>query len=320
MYDVIIIGGGVTGYSAAMYAGRLGMKTLLVGETLGGTIILTDRIENYPGFSKITGVELADKLKSHALDYKEFVEMKEKKVTKIERNNEKECFAVHMGEDKVNAKTVIYATGTKWRELKVPGHDNYKNKGVHYCALCDGFFYKGKTVAVVGGSDSAAKEALVLADHADKVYIIYRKEKIRAEPPNQKRVDANNKIEIINNTSITEIKGDDKGITHVILDKPHDGSNELKLDGVFVAIGHIALSEIAKEAGIEVNDKGEVKINRKAETNISGFFAAGDVVDTHFKQAITGVAEGVLAAYGAYEYINTNEIVCPTDTGDYSSD
>ncbi len=305
IYDTIIIGGGVSGYGAAMYAGRLGMKTLLIGETPGGTIILTDRVENYPGFSKLTGQELADKLKEHALDYKDFVEIKEGKIIKLEKKGDK--FIVHSEKEKFETITVIYATGTKWRELNVPGHEEYKNKGVHYCALCDGFFYRNKVAAVVGGSDSAAKDALVLAEHASKVYIIYRGDKIRAEPPNLKRVEANKKIELIYKTNITEIKGDGKGVTSILLDTAYKGSKQLKLEGVFIAIGHIALSDIAKAAGVEVNEKGEIKINRNSETNIPGFYAAGDVVDSHFKQAITGVAEGVIAAYSAYEYIGNKK-------------
>jgi len=304
-YDLIIVGAGVTGYATGMYAGRLGMKTLIIGEEPGGTITKTNLVENYPGFIKLTGMELADKLKEHAMDYKEFVEIKDSRVSKIEKKGN--CFKVFMDEQELTAKSIIYATGSKWRELKVPGHDEFMNKGVHYCALCDAFFYRGKTVAVVGGSDSAIKDALVLAEHAKKVYVIYRKERPRAEPPNMKRFDAS-EIELINMTNVTEIKGDNMGTTSVILDKEYNGSNELKLDGLFIAIGHIPLSDIAKDVGVEINEKKEIKINRKSETNIPGFFAAGDVCDTHFKQAITGVAEGVLAAYGAFEYINNQDI------------
>ncbi|MCM2325043.1 MAG: FAD-dependent oxidoreductase [Candidatus Woesearchaeota archaeon] len=305
MYDTLIIGAGVTGYGAAMYAGRLGLKALLVGELPGGTITMTDRVENYPGFSKLTGQELADNLRKHAEDYKEFIDFRDDRVASLERKDNH--FIAEIGKEKIEAKTVIFATGTKWRELRVPGHDEFKNKGVHYCALCDGFFYRNKDVAIVGGSDSAAKDALVLAEHAKKVYIIYRKEKIRPEPPNMKRIEKNGKIEIINNANVLEIKGDKSGVTSVMLDRDFNGSKELRLDGLFIAIGHIALSELAKSIGVELNEKGEIKINRKSETNIPGFFAAGDVVDTHFKQAITGVAEGVLAAYGAYEYVKNNE-------------
>ena len=303
MYDVVIIGSGVTGYGAGMYAGRLGLKTMIIGDTPGGTITLTDTVENYPGFKKLTGQELADNLKEHALDYKEFVSIKESKATKIEKN--KEGFTVSMKDEKIKSKTIIYATGTKHRELKVPGHDEFKNKGVHYCALCDGFFYRGKTVTIVGGSDSAVKEALVLAEHAKKVYIIYRKENVRAEPVNLKRMQNQKKIEVINNTNVIEIKGDTTGVTSVVLDKEYNKNKELNLDGVFIAIGQIPLSDVAKSADVKLNKKNEIIINRKSETNIPGFFAAGDVVDTHFKQAITGVAEGVFAAYGAYEYINS---------------
>ena len=303
MYDVVIIGSGVTGYGAGMYAGRLGLKTLIIGDTPGGTITLTDTVENYPGFKKLTGQELADNLKEHALDYKEFVEIKDARVSKIKKN--KECFSVFVKDEEIKSKTVIFATGTKHRELKVPGHDEFKNKGVHYCALCDGFFYRGKTVAIVGGGDSAVKEALVLAEHAKKVFIIYRKGEVRAEPINLARMKKQPKIEIIHNTNISEIKGDETGVTSVVLDKEYKKSTELKLEGVFIAIGHIPLSDVAKDAGVKLNKKSEVIINKKSETNIPG-----DVVDTHFKQAITGVAEGVFAAYAAYEYINSKDIVC----------
>jgi thioredoxin reductase (NADPH) len=303
MYDVIIIGAGVVGYATAMYAGRMGMKSLVIGAEPGGTITKTNMVENYPGFKKLTGQELADNLREHALDYKEFVELKDSMVTKIQKKDDGN-FSVSMGDNVVEGKTVIYATGSKWRELQVPGHDDYLNKGVHYCALCDGFFYRGKTVAVVGGSDSAIKDALVLTEHAKKVYVIYRKERPRAEPPNMNRFDKS-EIELINNTNVLEMKGDDvKGLVSVELDKEFNGSKELPLDGLFIAIGHIPLSELAKDVGVELNKKNEIMINRKSETNVPGFFAAGDVADTHFKQAITGVAEGVLAAYGAYEYIN----------------
>ena len=302
-YDTIIIGAGVTGFGAAMYAGRLGLKTLVIGEIPGGTIINTNIVENYPGFKKLTGQELADNLKEHALDYKEFVSVKESRVSKIEKI--KNGFLVNAGKEKFEAKTIIYATGSKWRELNVPGHDEFKNKGVHYCALCDAFFYRNKITAVVGGSDSAIKDALVLSEHAKKVYIIYRKENIRAEPPNIRRVKAAKNIEIINNTNVVEIKGNEQaGVQFVVLDKEFNNNIELKLDGLFIAIGHLPLSDLAKGLGVELNEKNEIKINRKSETNIPGFFAAGDVVDTHFKQAITGVAEGVLAAYSAYEHIS----------------
>lgn len=306
MYDTIIVGAGVAGLGAALYAGRFQMKTAVVGETLGGTIILTNDVANYPGFAQITGMDLAEKLQAHVEDYD--VEFVEKKVSRVERCPEG-CFKVFTDKEYLHTSTVIFATGTQWRKLRVSGEEEFANRGVHYCALCDGALYKDKVVGVVGGSDSAAKEALVLAEYGRKVYIIYRKERIRPEPINLGRVMSHKKIEIINNTSVTAIKGD-TFVTGVTLDRPYKGSTEFQLDALFVEIGHTPLSDLARKVGVELNEKGEIKIDRYAKTNVQGVFAAGDVADTEFKQAITGVAEGVTAAYSAYHYVNEHELIC----------
>lgn len=310
-YDVVIIGAGGAGLSAAMYAARLGLKTLVLGTThgselpIGGVITTTNIVENYPGFIKISGYDLAKKLENHAKSYP-LTTLKTEKAIEIKQL--KSCFKVKTEKAEYRAKVVIFATGTKWRKLDVPGSKEFEKKGVNYCALCDGPVYRDKVVAIVGGSDSAAKDALVLAEYTKKVYIIYRGDKIRPEPTNLKRVQENKKIEIINNTNIIEMKGD-KFLNEVILDKPYKGSESLKLDGVFIAIGHIVLSDLAKKLGVKTNEKGEVIINHKtASTNIQGVYAAGDVTDKPFKQLITGVAEGVSAAYSAYEYL-TKEFV-----------
>jgi len=305
-YDTVIVGAGVAGLGAAVYAGRFQMKTAVVGETPGGTIILTNDVANYPGFSQITGLDLAEKLQAHVNNYN--VETVEKVVTRVERCPEG-CFKVFTGNEYLHTQSIIFATGTEWRKLKVPGEKEFANKGVHYCALCDGALYKDKIIGVVGGSDSAAKEALLLAEYGKKVYIIYRKEKIRPEPINLNRVMGHKRIEIINNTNVTGIKGD-TFVTSVTFDKPYKGSTEFQLDAVFIEIGHIPLSGLAKEIGVEVNEKGEIKIDRDAKTNIEGVFAAGDVADTAFKQAITGAAEGATAAYSAYHYVNEHELIC----------
>ena len=297
MYDLVIIGGGVAAFSAAIYAGRFQLKTLLIGEKVGGTLLLTDDIGNYPGFKKITGLDLFRKIKEHAQDYD--IEILEKRAESVEK--QAGGFEVSTKDKKLKTKTVIIATGTHLRRLGVPGEEEFANRGVHYCALCDGVFYKNKTIGVVGGSDSAATEALLLTEYAKKVFIIYRKEKIRAEPVNAKRVDQNEKIEIINNTNVTEIKGD-QFLHSVVLDNPYKGSTELKLDALFVQVGQIPLSDLAASAGAKINEKKEIIINRDSETNIPGLFACGDVVDSKFKQAITGVAQAVTAAHSAYEY------------------
>ncbi len=308
-YDFIILGGGGTGLAAAMYAARLGLKTLVLGTTsgtelpVGGVITTTHVVENYPGFIKLSGQELAKKIEEHAKSY-DLVTIKEEKAEEVKKLSD--GFSVKTKKETYHAKTILFATGTKWRKLpeSVKGSREFENKGVSYCALCDGPLFKNKTIAVVGGSDSAAKDALLLSEHAKKVYIIYRGEEIHPEPINMERIKKNKKIEVINKTNITEIKGD-KLVSSIVIDRVFKGKKELEVEGIFVAIGHIALSDLAKQIGVHLTKEGEIKINHMtSETNIPGVYAAGDVTDKQFKQLITGVADGCTAAYSAYEHIN----------------
>jgi thioredoxin reductase (NADPH) len=308
-YDFIVIGAGVTGLAASMYAARLELKTLCLGTNsgselpVGGVITTTDIVENYPGFIKLTGEELAGKIKEHALAYDK-VSIKEEKVIDIRKKDN--LFVVKSESGEYVGKAILFATGTRWRKLEVSGSKEFEGRGIFYCALCDSPFYKNKITGVVGGSDSAAKDALVLAEHAKKVYIIYRKEQLRAEPINIKKIKEKGNIEIINNTNVVEIKGDSR-IRKVVLDKDYNGKKELELDGLLVDIGHLAISELAAKIGVELNEKKEIIIDHKtSETNMNGVYAAGDVADKPFKQAITGVAEGCTAAYSAFEYIKEN--------------
>jgi len=314
-FDFVVIGAGVTGLAASMYGARLELKTLCLGATsgtempIGGVITTTNIVENYPGFIRLSGDELAEKIKGHALSYK-LVTVKNEKVESIERKKNEFLIKTQKGE--YIGKTILFATGTKWKKLEVPGSKEFENKGVAYCALCDAFLFKNKVVGLVGGSDSAAKDALVLAEHCKKVYIIYRGKEIHPEPVNMRRIEKmikEGKIEIINNTNVVEIKGD-KSIKSLTFDNPYRGSKEFAVDGLFVAIGHIALSELAKNLGVKLNAKGEIIINHMtSETNVLGVYAAGDVADKPFKQAITGVAEGCTAAYSAFEHINKDEVI-----------
>ena len=306
-YDFIILGAGGTGLAAAMYAARLGLKTLVLGFShgsefsIGGIITTTNIVENYPGFIRLSGEELAKKIEEHARSY-DLVKIKEEKATKILK--EKNTFYVKTEENEYNSKTILFATGTKWRKLDVKGSKEFENKGVNFCALCDGPLFKNKTLAVIGGSDSAAKDALFLSEHASKVYIIYRGNEIHPEPINFERIKRNKKIEVVNNTNVVEIKGKEF-MESVVLDKPHKGKKELELEGIFIAIGHIALSDLVKKIGVKTDSHGEIIIDHKtSETNVKGVFAAGDVTDKPFKQLITGVADGCTAAYSAYEHIN----------------
>jgi thioredoxin-disulfide reductase len=305
-YDFVIIGAGVTGLAAAMYGARLGMKTLCLGIStgselpIGGLITTTLLVENYPGFAKTSGKVLAENIKTHALAYP-LVTIKEEKAESVEKNEV--GFIVKTSRGEYFGKTILFATGSSRRKIDVPGSKEFEHRGVTYCALCDAPLYKNKIVAVVGGSNCAVADALILSQHAKKVYIIYRKEKLRADSANVKKIEEAKNIEIITNTNVIEIKGD-KVVQLVRLDKEYNRSKELKLDGVFVEIGNVPLSELAEKLGVAVNLEKEIIINHKTgETNISGVFAAGDVVDKPFKQAITGVAEGCTAAWSAFMFL-----------------
>lgn len=299
-WDLVIVGYGLTGLAAAMYAGRLELKTLLIGELPGGLITWTDSVENYPGFKHLTGLELTQKLQEHAEEYK--VPMELDRVTAIEKNADG-LFAVKTKTKSFETKTVLVATGTKVRELDVPGFQPFKNKGVQFCALCDGALFKGKDMVVVGGSDSAVKEAIVLARYAKTVFIVYRGKELRAEPPNMERLQQLSNVKVLFETNVTEIKGEQM-VSSVVLDKAFNGKKELAAGAVFVAIGHIPNTDILKGTGVKLNEKGEIVINRNSETNVPGILAAGDVVDTRFKQAIVGVGEAVSAVYSALQHIS----------------
>ena len=299
MYDIIIIGGGVVGFGAAMYAGRFNMSTLVLAESFGGTILLADKVENYPGITSVGGMELMEKFRDHMNSLEIPYISDEIRNIKKENNH----YVLKSFFQTFKAHTDCIATGSERRKLGIPGEEEFAGRGVSYCATCDGPFYRDKVVCVIGGSDSAAKEALFLAQNTKKVYIIYRRQEIRAEPINKKRVYENNKIEIITNTNVIEIKGD-ASVTSVIF----DNGKEFKIDGVFIEIGSIPASQIAKDIGVNTNENGEIMINRKSETNVPGIFAAGDVADAPFKQAITGVAEGVIAAYSIFDYLKEMDI------------
>ena len=298
IYDLIIIGSGTSGMAAAIYAGRFGMKTLVIGELPGGTITLTHLVENYPGYKRLSGLELAEHFQDHVKDIG--VETKMGKITDIKHDNETDPFVLTTATNETfQAKTILLATGTEHRKLGVPGEEELANKGVSYCATCDGPMFKDKVMAIVGGSDSAVKESLLLAEYGTKVYIVYRGEAVRAEPINKKRMEDAPNIEVINNTNITEIIGEER-----VEKVKFDTGNELECQAVFIEIGRTARTDLAKPLGVTMNEKNEVIINKKSETNVPGFFAAGDCTDTDWKQAIIGVAEGCMAAYSAYQFVS----------------
>lgn len=296
-YDLIIIGGGCSGMAASIYAKRFNLNILVLTESLGGTITTTHLVENYPGFPSLTGQELADKLIEHA-KYNN-VEFKiGSQVNKIIK--EGELFKISFGKEIYESKTVLLATGTTYRKLGAKGETEFASRGVSYCATCDAPFFKNKKVIMVGGGDSAVKESLVLAEHASEVTIVYRGEKLRPEPINLKRMEAKPNIKVLYKTNIMEIMGD-QSVNKV----KFDNGEEMETQGVFIEIGRIPITSMVEDLGVKRNEKGEIIINLMSETNIPGFYAAGDVTDTEWKQAIVGVAEGTKAAYMAFEYVSS---------------
>lgn len=298
IYDLAIIGGGPAGLSAAVYAARFMLNSIVLAAEPGGTMMKVHCMENWPGEKRSTGASIADKLLDHTRDVgAKIIQAEVKSVSRKGKN-----FLITSDSGDFEAKSLLFATGTKHRKLGIPGEDGFYGRGVSTCAVCDCGFFRDMVVAVIGGSDSAANEALLLTENAKKVYIIYRKERIRAEPINFERVAKNPKIEVITNTNVREIRGD-KRVRSVVLDRPYQGSTELKLDGVFVEIGYDPHSELAKSLGVKVNELGEIIVGSASETNVLGVFAAGDVTSGRFKQAITAAAQGVVAAYSAYNYL-----------------
>lgn len=299
IWDFIIIGGGPGGLGAAIYAARFKMKTLVLAKQLGGTVAFTHIIENYPGLGSVTGMEFVDKFVRHAQMYK--IPIKEEDVIDVSKKDG--MFSVKTHKGNYLGKSLLFATGTEHRKLGVPGEVEFASKGVSYCAVCDGPLFKDKVVGVVGGSDSAAKEALFLARYAKKVYIIYRREKIRAEPVTTMLVEKEPKIEILADAIVTEIKGENFVTSATIEDVNTKKKRELALEGLFIEIGGVPGSMLAKKLGVAIDEKSEIIIGRSAQTNVPGIFAAGDVTNGEYKQAITATAEGVAAAYSAYKYV-----------------
>jgi thioredoxin reductase (NADPH) len=303
IFDVAIVGAGCAGLAAAMYCGRFELKTICFDPMPGGTISLTHIVENYPPIKSISGLELAEKFLEHAKAYN--INLNYEKVKKIEKKDN--LFLISAETSVYKALSIIFATGSEWKKLNAPGEEKFLNKGVHFCASCDGPLYKGKKIAVVGSGDSAAKESLLLAEYGEIVYILVRGDRLKGEPINNKKVFENKKIKVFTNIEVKEFLGEKKlekiKLSRSISINQNQPTDLLDIDAVFVFIGHIPQSQIAKDLGVNLNQKGEIITNKLCQTNINGFFAAGDCTDIEFKQAVVSAAQGVLAAYSAKEYI-----------------
>lgn len=299
IYDVLILGAGPAGMTAGLYSARYARKTAIVGEEIGGVCMKGGDYENWPGTKKISGFELMQSFKGHVESYG--VPIIAKKVTSIEKKEN--LFVVKMGDEEIHGKTLIVSFGTKHRKLDIPGEKELIGKGVSYCATCDGMFFKGKdVVAVIGGADSAAKAALFLSEVARKVVIIYRKEELRSEPIYKERIEKKENIEIVFNSTPTEIIGKDKVEAIKIQDSGGE-ETEIATQGVFIEIGAVPCNELLTKLGLDADEGCYVKADREMKTNIEGVFVAGDLTNNKLKQVVTAAAEGAIAAHSAHSYL-----------------
>jgi thioredoxin reductase (NADPH) len=299
---VLIVGAGPAGYTAAIYAARGGHSPLMIeGLQPGGQLMITNDIENYPGFGDpLPGPELMERMRTQAArvgaeiisDYVESVDFS------------KRPFKVRASSSEYLAETVIVATGAEAKWMNIPSEETYKGRGVSACATCDGFFFRGKRVAVVGGGDTAAEEATYLTNHASKVYLLHRRDSLRASKIMADRVLANPKIEVKWFCVVDEVLGSDMGVTGVRLKDPRDGSLEtLNLDGVFVAIGHKPNVEfLAGQLPLDANGY-IITTQGTTKTSVPGVFAAGDVQDSKYRQAVTAAGTGCMAAIDAAHFL-----------------
>ncbi|GAB3346687.1 thioredoxin-disulfide reductase [Micromonospora halotolerans] len=309
--NLIIIGSGPAGYTAAVYAARANLKPLVIeGVQSGGALMTTTEVENFPGFADgILGPELMDNMRKQAERFG--AEFLTDDVTRVELKDtgdtgSPELSTVWVGETAYRSKAVILSTGSAWRPLGVPGEQEYLGHGVSSCATCDGFFFRNQHIVVVGGGDSAMEEASFLTRFAESVTIIHRRDSFRASKIMAARALGNEKIKVEWNSVIEEILGEDGKVSGVRLRNVHSGESKvLDVTGVFVAIGHDPRSELFR-GQVELDDEGYVKVQAPStRTSIPGVFAAGDVVDHIYRQAITAAGTGCAAALDAERFIAT---------------
>ncbi len=308
-YAVIIVGTGAAGLAAAVYAGRYLMKTLVIGDEFGGQTAWGGSIENYPAIKQIDGFEMMQDMKEQARDLG--AEIKDGRVTGIEKQGA--CFRVttEKGEE-YQCDTVILATGAERRRLNLPKEAELTGKGVHYCVTCDAPLYGDKDIAIVGGGDASVKGANLAAEYARKIYLITRDEQVTAEPINYKEMEEKgDQIEIITETEVEELVGEDM-FEKAILTKPHNGSKELDVDGLFIEIGAIPSTDLAEQLGAEIDETGHIAVSNMMRTTVPGVYAAGDNTFHYeeFKQDITAAAMGSVAATSAYEDFKSKDELC----------
>lgn len=297
-YDIIIIGAGPGGLTAGIYAGRQGTRNLIIDRDLAGGIGReVPLMENYPGFDNISGLELIERMKAQAIKNCDLKEMEE--VEEIKKTNEEYRFTVITNKDTYKSKTIILATGSSHRPLDVKGEEEFKGKGVSYCATCDGFFFSGRDVIMVGGGNSALQEALYLKNLGANVTVVHRRDEFRAQKRLQEQI-IEVEIPTVLNATVEEIKGE-MLVESVILKDTQTGElTELPTNGVFVSVGYIPHTELAKQLDVNLDESGHIITDKKQKTNIDYVYAIGDVC-AGLKQWVVACGEGAVAATSAFE-------------------
>ena len=293
-YDIVIIGAGTAGLTAAIYAARAGKKVLILeNESIGGQIATSPKVENYPGFSEISGMEFSDRLYEQASALG--VELELDKAEKITDNGDNKTVKTEYGE--FTCKAVIIATGVKHRHLGIEAEEKYMGRGVSYCAVCDGAFYKGKDVAVVGGGNSAVQSAIMLSNICNKVYLIHRRDEFRCEKKLSDEVRAIENIELVLSSTVQNLKGEDK-LTTVIIENKSGETEEISAEGLFVLVGQIPENGAFADI-ITLDESGYIVAGEDCKTNVDGVFAAGDCRTKAIRQLTTAAADGSVAALAA---------------------
>lgn len=299
-WDLIIVGGGPAGLTAGIYGARSGLKTIIIEEkTVGGATAESPLIENYPGFPATSGRELVEKMAEHCRKFGVTIKEIEGAVELDLKGEEK---IVKTDQASYPASAVIIGSGCHYRELGVPGESEFKGRGVSYCAVCDGAFFKAKRVLVVGGGNSAAVSALYLSNVASNVKLVHRRDQLRADEALFRNLQER-KVEFLWNTVAKEIKGDVKVRSVVVYNKKTGETREIEVDGVFVQIGEAPNSQLAVKAGVKVDEGGYIIADERQRTNIAGVYAAGDVTNGPVKQIGTAVGQAIVAATEAFGYI-----------------
>lgn len=304
VYDVVIAGGGAAGLSAALYAGRARLKALVTEKynITGSQIIYTNEVDNYLGIPSVSGFELVNKFKEHAINEAEFMEGEVSGIIKTDG-----IFNLKLADGtEIKSKTVIIATGAIHNKLGVKGEEEFTGKGVSYCATCDGAFYKGKDVAVAGGGDTALSEALYLSNICNKVYLLHRRNELRGSKIYQDKIAAKENIEFMGNVIIDEIKGEEKVSSILYHNKTDNTQAVLPVNGVFIAIGMKPDTDILKGLA-DIDDYGYVIAGEDGRTNVSGLFVAGDIRQKNLRQLITAVSDGANCIASVEEYLNTGK-------------